>query len=1347
MADTTLKELRLKFAADLTGLKSVKDAFAEMDAEAKAALDAQVEAINKVAKAQEKAAKDKIALDKQATEQFNKSMMGQLSNAPKYTPATSMISGMSESGRLANQQAEQSIRLAKEEAKQIAANNTFKANEQAKYAAKKIVDEQDLADKTRKITLDSLRRTIEERNGILNAASKQRLGTAIGNITEAESTDRKKLLKSLREDMTERAKLQQEEFNLVERGLQQTRTREAERARIEETAARQRLERQAATNRQLLANETDFNERQRQSQLRGMRTSATSAFSEMPVAGRPAVAPIPRVPEDVIRSHDNLFARIGAINIEYRIWNTLINTVNESLRGVPRVGIELDSVKASLESTMGSTAGMGAALKALDTEAQRTGINIGILRDNFKGFQASTSLAGASMESTWKMFTDMNTVISGLHLSADKANHVFLAMSQIFNKSKVQSEELVKQLGNLLPGAFASFAASMNILPAELSKRMKEGTVYAQDTMENFIAYMANRFTPAFAASADNLNANVGRMQSSFIHLQEAIYESSSGPMNDFVKGATSLTNHITALINGTEQLSSTFTTGLKVATGLLVLELGSLIIKIGEASAAVKVLEAACTFFGPVRIAIVAAAGALAYFATEATAGSEALNKANESYREMKRLRGEALQEKVTTESQLLKITVETDEKVAKSTKLLAQHQEEYNKALQASDKDVSVNGMRLITKQETLKNIQKTIDDDNKAIIQAKKEAEAKILKADEESLARQKEAATKDMTERSEHYVAMLGRYAKTAEEAGNYAAEQVANAKFKADKAAYEKTKERFNAPVSLDRTVENLRPTKEQFDEAVKTLGVMDEELARARQNAMDAFNKKGESASKKAAAAQLKATKEEISVVQEYQKTAANDAKNQIDILNADNKAKVLSFEEYARRKQEILDKDYKAEKKWYEDQKVLAQQSGKKDLIAKANEQLKRLEDDYQSKSKVAGDETTARMNDYETNLASIHQQYQDILGIERDSTEITKTKLELLNRQLEAEIKEGEEVGKAASLRKEELAILLEAKNLKAKMAIYDKETATAEKIHTDAISRINELEKVGQMGSLSATIARTKANEKLLEIRQKDVDLAKKALDEAKPEARPAAQDSYNLAVQKLESLKLVADETGAMIEQSLSNAFDKSFEGLITKSMTASQAFKAFANSVLGDIAKIIAQEMRSQIIGAILKPLAGAAWGGLTSAFGSSAAASTAGTVGGINMNNASLQNLKLANGGVVSGAGISAHSGTIVSSPTVFPFAKGVGLMGEAGPEAILPLKRNSQGKLGVAAENAGQSNNNLYNITVNVQSKQGENPEQFGQRAAAAMMRSIAKEEISNSRRPGNTLNKARFG
>ncbi|MNL15113.1 hypothetical protein D3C87_1360840 [compost metagenome] len=44
----------------------------------------------------------------------------------------------------------------------------------------------------------------------------------------------------------------------------------------------------------------------------------------------------------------------------------------------------------------------------------------------------------------------------------------------------------------------------------------------------------------------------------------------------------------------------------------------------------------------------------------------------------------------------------------------------------------------------------------------------------------------------------------------------------------------------------------------------------------------------------------------------------------------------------------------------------------------------------------------------------------------------------------------------------------------------------------------------------------------------------------------------------------------------------------------------------------------------------------------------------------------------------------------MVGKPTFFPFANGIGLMGEAGPEAIMPLRRGSDGRLGISAQGSG---------------------------------------------------------
>lgn len=61
-----------------------------------------------------------------------------------------------------------------------------------------------------------------------------------------------------------------------------------------------------------------------------------------------------------------------------------------------------------------------------------------------------------------------------------------------------------------------------------------------------------------------------------------------------------------------------------------------------------------------------------------------------------------------------------------------------------------------------------------------------------------------------------------------------------------------------------------------------------------------------------------------------------------------------------------------------------------------------------------------------------------------------------------------------------------------------------------------------------------------------------------------------------------------------------------------------------------------------------------------------------------------------AKGNVFASPGLHAYANSVVGQPTFFPFANGIGLMGEAGPEAIMPLRRGSDGRLGVSAPGGG---------------------------------------------------------
>jgi phage-related minor tail protein len=148
------------------------------------------------------------------------------------------------------------------------------------------------------------------------------------------------------------------------------------------------------------------------------------------------------------------------------------------------------------------------------------------------------------------------------------------------------------------------------------------------------------------------------------------------------------------------------------------------------------------------------------------------------------------------------------------------------------------------------------------------------------------------------------------------------------------------------------------------------------------------------------------------------------------------------------------------------------------------------------------------------------------------------------------------------------------------------------------------------------------------------------------------------------------------------EGIGKAFAQSFQGLISGSMTAKEAlgsfFKSVADMFLEMAAQIIAKQMTMIILQTILKALGAVGGGG-------------GGTVTGDFMNTEALKGFTPAANGATFANGIAKFaSGGIVSSPTLFKFADGgttrTGLMGEAGPEAIMPLKRGSDGSLGVQA-------------------------------------------------------------
>ncbi|EMM0439615.1 phage tail tape measure protein [Citrobacter freundii] len=119
---------------------------------------------------------------------------------------------------------------------------------------------------------------------------------------------------------------------------------------------------------------------------------------------------------------------------------------------------------------------------------------------------------------------------------------------------------------------------------------------------------------------------------------------------------------------------------------------------------------------------------------------------------------------------------------------------------------------------------------------------------------------------------------------------------------------------------------------------------------------------------------------------------------------------------------------------------------------------------------------------------------------------------------------------------------------------------------------------------------------------------------------------------------------------------------------------------WASSVLQSMQKII---LNAMLVDSLRSASNSGFFSSIGGMFGAGAGAASGSTPSGAY--NSAASGIKLnAKGGAYASESLSAYSNSIVSTPTYFAFAKGAGLMGEAGPEAIMPLTRSADGSLGV---------------------------------------------------------------
>lgn len=292
------------------------------------------------------------------------------------------------------------------------------------------------------------------------------------------------------------------------------------------------------------------------------------------------------------------------------------------------------------------------------------------------------------------------------------------------------------------------------------------------------------------------------------------------------------------------------------------------------------------------------------------------------------------------------------------------------------------------------------------------------------------------------------------------------------------------------------------------------------------------------------------------------------------------------------------------------------------------------------------------------------------------------------------------------------------------------YEAATKRLQAGDTTTVKDIEERQKA-QDKEIDAISKQFEALEKLSKQRVKEADALRAATNPllayniALEKARvllndnKISQQEYNDAVYRAQSVLANSNKLVNGFGDALSNAFS----GAIIGGKSFSNVMNTLAQDIQAAIIKIMIIEPLIRQLKLAMVNSGFSIFAPTTSGTNTPAAAGPTPGYEGLYIGD------RAANGKVMSSGRMTPFAnGGIVTGPTIFPMANGAGLMGEAGPEAIMPLKRGADGKLGVSG---GGTVVNVYNSS-GTQAEVKESTGSDGQKQIDIYIKQVMERMIS---------------
>jgi len=184
---------------------------------------------------------------------------------------------------------------------------------------------------------------------------------------------------------------------------------------------------------------------------------------------------------------------------------------------------ELDSLNFSMKTVIKSSTELAQTQKFLADVAVNYGGDLLTLSERYIKFRAAAVQSNVSAGETQKIFESVSKAAGTLGLKTDELSGVYLALEQMLSKGKVTTEELRRQLGERLPGAFGIMANALGVTIPELDKLLKKGEILSTVALPKFAAALEKAYGIESLKKIDTLAAAQGRLSTEFTGLIKSL--------------------------------------------------------------------------------------------------------------------------------------------------------------------------------------------------------------------------------------------------------------------------------------------------------------------------------------------------------------------------------------------------------------------------------------------------------------------------------------------------------------------------------------------------------------------------------------------------------------------------------------------------------------------------------------------------------------------------------------------------------------------------------------------------------------------------------------------------------